>query len=231
VSKILRKVDSPDFNAELRKQALQRIGFTGAESLLVGLRNALKFYHKEADTVEGKAVWLLRGEWKDMAALAGGMQQPMNPNAPLPPYIPSLAQVWVGQEDGWPYRVWLEGRQPSILEDVREVGIDGKKLGAKGSAKRVDVSKILLNYSNVKLDSELDKNTFAFTAPADAPVLDGTEQFLLSLEQASAALQAEKRSAAAKESEPARSAAPPSLAPEIPSTIPNPPEKGSPPKP
>jgi len=231
VAKILRKVDSPEFNADLRKQALQRIGFTGPESLLVGLRNALRFYHKDADTVDGKAVWVLRGEWKDLASLIGPMQQPMRPDAPLPPYIPSLAQVWIGQEDGWPYRVWLEGRQPSILEDVREVGYDGKKLGAKGNAKRVEVSKVLLNYTNVKLNSELDKNTFAFTAPADAPVMDGTDQFLISLEQASAAMQAEKRSAAAKESEPPKLAPGQGLAPEIPSTVPKSLEKGSTPNP
>jgi hypothetical protein len=235
LSKILNKVDAPDFNAELRKQAIQRIGFAGPESLLTGLRSSLRFYRKDPDTLQGKAMWLLRGEWKDMAALAGPGQPPAPSTAALPPYIPSMAQVWIGQDDGWPYKVALEGRQPSILMDMREIGLDGKPLGAKGTSNRIEISKLLLTNANVQINTELDPNLFAFTNPPDTPVFDGTEQFLISLEQASAALQAEQRNSAAKENELPRSIPIPSPAPEIPSALPksgiSPVEKGAAPSP
>lgn len=202
VSKVLKKLEAPEFGAETRKKVLDQIGFAGPEALLIGLRESLKFDRKEADKLDGKDVWVLRGEWKDLARLRGPNQPQFQPNSPLPAYVPSFATVWLGQDDGWPYKVQLEGRVPSVLEETRQLGPDGKPIGAKGAAPKVQPSKLLLLYTNVKLNPDLKPETFAFQAPPETPVMDLTDQFLLSLEQGAAALQAEqKKAAASKETE------------------------------
>ncbi|HEV3167496.1 MAG TPA: hypothetical protein VGZ22_26040 [Isosphaeraceae bacterium] len=203
LAKILKRLESAEFDSDMKSKVFLSIGFSGPESLLVGLRKALKFEHKDADTLDGKAVWVLRGKWKDMSKLASPNQAPMPATAPLPPYIPSMATLWIGQDDGWPYKVLLEGRIPSVLEnvDTRQIGLDGKPVGAKGTGTKVQPSKILLLYTNVQLNPELKPESFAFQAPSDATVIDRTEQLLIELEQA-AAMQAEmKKAEAAKESE------------------------------
>jgi len=222
LAKVLAKINNRDFHADLRAPALERVGFAGPETLLAGLRNALRFNGKDADTIDGKPVWVLRGEWKDLASLTGPSQPSIAPNSPLPPYIPSLAQVWIGQEDGWPYRVWLEGHRPSIREDIdeREIGPDGKRVGRKGLARQVEVSKLVLTYSNVKVNPVVDKNTFAFPAPRDVSVLDRTDQFLILLERDATLFQAEQQNAGPKESELPRSIPVPGIAPEIPLPVP-----------
>src|SRR5206468_1631386 len=102
--------------------------------LLSGLRKALLFDQKAAGTLDGKPVWILRGRWKDYDGLSGPGQPPIPLTSTLPPYVPSIATVVIGQEDGWPYRVELVGRAPSIMEqkrDDRPLGPDGRPIGVK----------------------------------------------------------------------------------------------------
>jgi outer membrane lipoprotein-sorting protein len=203
VAKVIKRIDTPDFNQQLRTAVIQRMGFSGPESLLVGLRERLKFYRKDADTLDGKAVWVFRGEWKDPTPLVNmaqaQTQMRIGPGGALPAFIPSLAEVWVGQEDGWPYVVKLEGRRPSILEDNRQLDLNGRPMGSKSSAPKVEPSKILLTYSKVEINPKLTDTPFFFSAPSEATVIDGTDQLLIELEQQAAALQAEQRNAASKE--------------------------------
>ncbi|HEV3120680.1 MAG TPA: hypothetical protein VGY53_02200 [Isosphaeraceae bacterium] len=218
LAKVLAKLNGREFHADLRRPALERVGFAGPETLLLGLRNALRFTAKEADTLDGKAVWIVRGQWKDLASLTGPSQPPIAPNALLPAYIPSLAQVWIGQEDGWPYRVWLEGRRPSIRDDIdeREIGPDGKRIGRKGLARQVEVSKLVLNYSKVKLNPVVPESTFAIPPAPNVSVLDRTDPFLVLLERDWAQYQADQHNAAPKESELPRTIPVPGVAPDLP---------------
>lgn len=228
VSKIFKRIDNSDLSPDQRKLLVTRIGFSGPESLLSGLRKALKFDRKDEEVYEGKKVWVLRGTWKDYQSLTAVGQPPMNEKMALPAYIPSVATVWVGQEDGWPYKLLLEGRRPSVLEDLREIGPDGKPMGAKGAISQVQPSRILLIYTNVKLDEEIKPESFAFQAPADAQVTDLTDKLLLDVEQIEAAQAEQRKAEAAKDG----SELPQSIA--VPKPVPEPVrppiEKPTPPK-
>jgi outer membrane lipoprotein-sorting protein len=199
IQKVLRKLEEPGIDPEMRQQIISSMGFTGPDALLSGLRKSLKFYKQEEDTLDGRKVWVLYGEWKDRAALTGANQQPLPSVAPLPAYVPSVAKVFLGQDDGWPYRVQLEGKIPTVLADLREIGPDGKPIGAKTAGPKVDPTKITLVYGNVQLNPELKPELFAFQAPQTAEVIDATSALLDRLESAAAAGAAQKGSEALKE--------------------------------
>ena len=195
IAPILEKLKSPELDDALREQVMTQLGFSGPDALLVGLRKALRFDQKEEGTLDGKAVWILRGTWKDREGLIGPDQQPLSPTATLPAYIPSLATVWIGKEDGWPYKVVLVGRAPSILQE------EGRQLGADGRPKAVQKaqpSRITLTYSNVQLNPPLKPEEFAFQAPPGVRVDDNTEALLNMLEQTLQARIAQKKQEAAK---------------------------------
>lgn len=148
-------------------------------------------------------MWLLTGTWKSREGLLGPNQQPLPPTAPLPAYVPSLAKVWIGQNDGWPYRVELIGRIASIVqqfEDTRKAGPDGRVIGVKNAnnIQKVEPTKIILIYENVELNPKIGPEEFAFTAPPDAKVDDNTEAILNGLEQAVQMKAAQKKTEAAK---------------------------------
>jgi hypothetical protein len=174
IGKIMEAVDAANFEPEVREQIVRQFGFHGPEALLVGLRKAVLFDQKEEDTLDDKPVWVLRGNWKDRAALAPAGQAA--PTGPLPPYVPSIVALTIGQEDGWPYRVEMKGR-------VR-VG-PGAGMAKKAETKpqvqapRQDqVSSIVLTYQNVKLNTEIGRERFAFSVPDSrlAPNVQGVDQ-------------------------------------------------------
>ena len=174
---------------------MTQLGFSGPDALLVGLRKAIRFDQKEEGTLDGKPVWILRGTWKDREGLVGPDQQPLSPTATLPPYIPSLATVSIGKEDGWPYKVVLVGRVPSMLqEDSRPLGADGRPKAVQ----KVQPSRITLTYSNVQLNTPLKPEEFAFQAPPGVRVDDNTDALLNVLEQTLQARIAQKKQEAAK---------------------------------
>jgi hypothetical protein len=199
IDRILKRIQSPDFDPEIRDRVISQFGFSGPEALLVGLRKAILFDQKEEDEFEGQRVWVLRGTWKDREALTG--PSPGSPIGPLPPYIPSVAALTLGREDGWPYRLELKGRiRPSqALEPKSAVG------SASSSARQEQISTITLRYSNVRLNAEIDPSRFAFQAPdprvvPNVVVVDQTEDFLAELEKIAQQTQlAKKAEAAAKE--------------------------------
>ena len=195
IAPILEKLKSPELDDALREQVMTQLGFSGPDALLVGLRKALRFDQKEEGTLDGKAVWILRGTWKDREGLIGPDQQPLPPTASLPAYIPSLATVWIGKEDGWPYKVVLVGKVPSMLqEDSRQLGADGRPKATQ----KVQPSRIILTYSNVQLNATLKPEEFAFQAPPGVRVDDNTEALLNALEQTLQARIAQKKQEAAK---------------------------------
>ncbi len=110
VKPILERLHSPELNAKLREQAIAQMGLAGPETLLVGLRKSLKFEVREEDEFEGKKVWKLRGTWRTRQGLMGADGRPVNAAGFLPPYIPMDGTLYLGKEDGWPYKLTMEGR-------------------------------------------------------------------------------------------------------------------------
>ena len=184
IKPILERLSSPDIDAQTRDQIVSRIGFAGPETLLVGLRQAIKFTIKEETTLDGKPVWLLRGTWRSRNGLTGPDQRPVAATGPLPAFIPSTASLYLGKEDGWPYKLVLVGNVPTILKDTRLRGVDGRPIGPKGSIEQIEPSKIELTYSNVQLNPIIRPEEFAFQAPPNATVEDNTEVILKGLDQA-----------------------------------------------
>ena len=218
LGKILERMEGAELGDDLRRQIIKGIGFSGPEALLAGLRKAVRFEHQEEMTLGDRPVWVLRGQWKDMASLSGPGQPILPAGAAIPPYVPSVTILWIGRDDGWPYQVHLEGKIPSVLLDTRQIGQDGRRIGAMGTGQQVTPSRIELTYDNVQLDPELPPERFTMTVPPEAEVADDTEQFLLSLEQA-AAVQAEARRAeAAKAGDPIQ----PIIVPKAPAEAPPP---------
>jgi len=198
VKPILERLGSPEIDAALREQMLTGLGFAGPETLLVGLRKTIKFDQKpEEAELDGKPVHILRGNWRSREGLVGPDQRPLPPTGMLPPYIPSLAILYIGKEDGWPYKLDLQGRQVSALVDTRQIGPDGKRIGTKSSIERQDPSELHLVYSNVQPGASIRAEEFAFQAPANANVEDNTEIVLKSLNQAIEYQAMQKRAEAA----------------------------------
>jgi outer membrane lipoprotein-sorting protein len=199
IKAVIKKLNDPVLDASTREQILSRLGFAGPETMLAGLRKAVRFNQKSDETFEGKKVWVLRGQWKDRSGLVGPNQQPLSATMPLPPYIPSNIAVWIGQEDGWPIKVEMIGNATSMLKESRQLGPDGRPMGPNKPPPKVDPSKILLRYSNIKLNPELTTATFAFQAPPDAKgVQDGTDEILNYLDQVIQAETMRKKAEAAK---------------------------------
>jgi hypothetical protein len=201
---IVEKLESPDCDAELRDRVMSSLGFAGPDALLVGLRKAVSFTQKEEGELGGKKVWVLRGRWSDRASLTGPDQPPMRTNDPLPPYVPSLVSVWIGQEDGWPYQVKLSGRALSIMErskDTREIGPDGRPVGRQVAPPSVQPSEITLTYSRVQLDPRLTPDQFAFQPPNDPNirVIDETQVIANDLANVLAERAARRKAEAARD--------------------------------
>jgi outer membrane lipoprotein-sorting protein len=202
VKPILERLNSPEIDAATRDLFLNQVGFAGPDALLVGLRKSIKFDQKEEDTVDGKPVWVLRGTWRDRKGLMGPDSRPLPATGPLPAYVPSRATVYLGKDDGWPYRMDLIGKVPTILVDTRRTGADGKVVGSRRSIEQVEPSEIRLVYSNVKLDTPIRPAEFAFEAPANASVEDNTDLIIKGLNQAIELHAMQKRAEATRQEGP-----------------------------
>lgn len=201
VGPVFEKMKAPELEDLMREQVTAQLGFAGPDELLRGIRKIGKFDQQVGDTFDGKAVWLLTGEWKSRDGLVAPNQQPLSALAPLPAYVPSLIKVWVGKDDGWPYKVRLVGRLASDLSETRKI-IDGKPVGSAGIKRKVQPTVIEIVYSDVKLNPELKTDEFAFTPPRNARVDDRTQSFVGMLDQAIQFRAAAKKAEAAKGEEP-----------------------------
>jgi outer membrane lipoprotein-sorting protein len=184
IKPILERLNAPEMNAKSRDQALIQIGLAGPETLLLGLRRTLKFDLKEEGELDGIKVWKFRGTWRSRQGLVGADGRPVAPGGFLPPYIPMDATLYLGKQDGWPYKLVLVGRRPSVLFETRRIGPDGRPIGAKASIEKITPSEITLTYKDVKLNAKLLPEEFAFRAPATENVDDGTEGLVKILDQA-----------------------------------------------
>jgi outer membrane lipoprotein-sorting protein len=218
VKPILERLHSPELNPKLRDTAIAQMGMSGPETLLLGLRKALRFDLKEEDELDGKKVWKFRGTWMTRQGLVGLDTRPVAAAGFLPPYIPMDATLYLGKEDGWPYKLVLVGRKPSILES-RRLGPDGRPVFPKGAIEKIIPSEIKLTYQDVKLNAKLRLDEFVFQAPPSENVDDNTEAIIKGLDQAiQMEIQRKKNESAKKESpvldqQPTGTPAPPDAAP------------------
>jgi hypothetical protein len=202
IKPIFERLNSPDMDPKTRDQILNQMGFAGPDALLVGLRKSVRFDQKEEDTLDGKAMWVLRGTWRNRNGLVGPDQRPLPATGPLPAFVPSLATLYLGKDDGWPYRMELLGKVPTVLLDTRRVGPDGKVIGSRSSIERVDASEIKLVYSNVQFNVAVRPEEFAFQTPPNATVEDNTEIIIKGLDQAIQVQAMQKRAEAARQEGP-----------------------------
>jgi hypothetical protein len=100
-------------------------------------------------------------------------------NESSPPYIPSDASLYLGKDDGRPYKLVLMGRPVSVLLDKRKAGPDGRRIGSLSSLVKPDPTKLILEYTNVKLYAAILVDEFAFQAPSTALVDDNTEVIIV----------------------------------------------------
>src|SRR5262249_45941094 len=176
---------------------------TVPETLLAGLRRLCLFEQdKEEGKLGDKVVWILRGSWRRdvRQGLTGPDQRQVAATGLLPPYIPMDATLYLGKDDGWPYKLVLLGRKPTTVFDTRKEGVDGRKIGSLSSIERIDPTNITLEYHNVQINPTLDLDAFAFQAPPSASVEDGTEMIVKQLDSA-IAMQAERKKAEASKKE------------------------------
>jgi outer membrane lipoprotein-sorting protein len=203
VKPIFERLNSPDIDPKTRDQIMNQMGFAGPEALLVGLRKSIKFDQIEEKTLDGKPVWVLRGTWRNRTGLVGPDQRPLPPTGPLPAFVPSRATLYLGKEDGWPYKTILEGSPPTVLrQDTRRVGVDGRPIGSKSSIEKIEPSIIQLVYSNVQINAPIRPEEFAFQAPPNATVEDNTENIIKGLDQAIQIQTMQKRAEAARQEGP-----------------------------
>jgi outer membrane lipoprotein-sorting protein len=201
IKPVLERLNSPDIDAKTRDLFMSQIGFSGPEALLVGLRKSIRFDQKEEGELDGKAVWILRGTWLNRTGFVGPDQRPLPAMGPLPAYVPSLATLYLGKDDGWPYKLILVGKMSSILQEPRR-GPDGRLVAARSSVEKIDPSKIELVYSNVQINPKLKPEEFAFQAGPNANVEDTTEIILKGLDQAIQYQAMQKRTEAARQEGP-----------------------------
>ena len=176
IKPVLERLNSPDIDAKTRDLFMSQIGFSGPEALLVGLRKSIKFDQKEEGELDGKPVWIFRGTWLNRNGLVGPDQRPLPAIGPLPAYVPSLATLYLGKDDGWPYKL-DPGRQdePTSFKTRGASAPMAALSAARSSIEKIDPSKIELVYSNVQLNPKLKPEEFAFQAPPNANVEDTTE--------------------------------------------------------
>jgi hypothetical protein len=159
IRKLREVLDKPQFNKELRDQLLQQLGFSGMIPLMKGLRETQTFESDEEDTLDGKAVRVLHGAWREAAISQSQFRGQQLSLAKLPtqfPYVPSKSTVWIGRDDGWLHKVELEG---------------SKKV--QGS-----VTKITFEFLNPRVDVDIPESLFAFEPPAGVKAEDQTESMV-----------------------------------------------------
>ncbi|MFO0892605.1 MAG: hypothetical protein U0790_26115 [Isosphaeraceae bacterium] len=204
IKPIFERLNSPEIDPKLRDQIMTQLGFTGPESLLMGLRKSIKFDQKEEGELDNVPVWILRGTWRNRTGLVGPDQRPLPPNGPLPAYVPSLATLYLGKDNLWPYKMILVGKVPTVLLDTRRIGPDGRPVGRVGSIEKVQPSKVTYSYLNVQINPTppVRPEEFAFQAPPNAQVEDSTEAILKMLDQSIQYQAMQKKAEAERQSGP-----------------------------
>jgi outer membrane lipoprotein-sorting protein len=178
---ILKRLEAPDLDRKTKETTVAEIGFAGVDSLLTGLRKYYKFTSVEAaaGVFDGKSVWILHGTWSSTTGLlAPDASHPESPQRLLPPYVPGEATVYLGQADGWPYKVVLAATQLAVPLDTRRRGLNGEPIGARNSIAKLEPTKVTLTYKNVKHHAPLPADRFQAPTPTGITADDRTQAII-----------------------------------------------------
>jgi hypothetical protein len=179
---LLARIEKEPFQVFHRNYFIQqRLGLSGPHWLLDGLRQSVKFDRKIEGELNGRPVWIVRGNWKDTNALGIG------PMAQAPAYIPTVVEIQVDQETGWPYQVLLLGKKRTMVRGSGTPKVDpatGRPVG-NIVADEEPASRFLLSYTDVEFDPEFSAGEFSFRVPdADRDrVRDRTPDLMAELDQ------------------------------------------------
>ncbi|MEW4566517.1 hypothetical protein AB1L88_01490 [Tautonia sp. JC769] len=179
---ILERINQEPYEALHRNHFIQqRLGLSGPHWLLDGLRQSVRFDRRLEGEWDGRPVWILRGNWKDMNAMG------LAPMASVPAYIPSVVELQIDKETGWPYQVLMLGKKRAIVRGANTPKVDpatGRPLG-NVAADDEPPSRFLLTYTDVDFDPEFQTGEFSFNVPEMARdrVSDRTEALIAEAEQ------------------------------------------------
>jgi hypothetical protein len=145
------------------------LAFGGLPKLVDGFKKSFIFSRVEADRLDAMPVWVATGAWrpeavaglsKDLAdqAAAG---QPFDLRK-LPPQLPEVVRLCVGQDDLFPYRI----------EYLRRAAKQGR--GGEGGELLPIVT---VEFYEVRLNSPIAPANFVYQ-PGNADVLDTTQSFV-----------------------------------------------------
>jgi outer membrane lipoprotein-sorting protein len=204
IKPILQRLAEPELDGKTKESTISQIGFAGTEALLSGLRKYYVFdaVDKEEKVVDGKAVWVLHGSWTRAPGLLAPEARPVGPQGILPAYIPGDATLYLGKADYWPYKLVLVGKQPAVPLDTRRRGVNGEPIGARSSIEKLEPTRIVLTYSDVRLNATISTDEFQAPTAAGAAADDRTELIMKGLDQALSAEVERKRREAARDEEP-----------------------------
>jgi hypothetical protein len=140
---------------------LQRMG--GLPKLLAGLDRAFEFRRVEATQLHHVKSWRLVGQWRPDFL---GARQPGNTQAGrladlngLPPHLPHYVVVFLGQEDGFPYRIEYRRRNQA-------------QTGASGGPE--DTTMVSVLFHEVNLNLPVSPDSFVYN-PGDLEPVDDTK--------------------------------------------------------
>jgi outer membrane lipoprotein-sorting protein len=206
IKPILERLVAPDLDRKTKESAITQMGFAGTEALLSSLRKYYVFdtAENEEKVVEGKAVWVLHGSWTRASGLLVPEARPAGPQGILAPYIPGDATLYLGKADYWPYKLVLAGKEPAVPLDTRRRGVNGEPIGARSSIERLEPTRIVLTYSDVRLNATISTDQFKAPTPPGAAADDRTETIMKGLDQALNTEVERKKREAARDEEPLR---------------------------
>jgi hypothetical protein len=201
---VLERLTAPDLEPKTRDTAIAQIGLTGVDSLLAGLRTHYKFdrIDAEANVVEGQPVWVVHGNWTSTRGLLPADSRPDSPQRILPPYIPGEATVYLGKADYWPYKVILAGTQPAVAMDTRRRGLNGEPIGARSSIIKLEPTRIVLIYSNLKRPATIPDDRFRAPTPRAIVAEDRTKSIIDAIDQAPRIQDGKKKGETSREDKP-----------------------------
>ncbi len=182
---IMKELDESSLDEFYKSLVISNLGFGGPESLMNGLKKAVKFDQFSEEKLDGRDVYVVGGTWIDRSKLLGANDRGLPATSPLPPYVPTTVQLYVGKENGWPYKLVMTGITPvKVVEEARAYDpVSGRPIGVKKAPPKVDPTKITLLYNLLPL-TEIKPGLFEFEPPADVAVSnvkDETDDFLKQL--------------------------------------------------
>lgn len=139
------------------------LGLGGVPALLASFERVMRFNGIRQETLRNHPVDVIQGTWAELVAKRWQIpgQQPSNPAAPLPAFIPDLARIYLDRESGFPHRIMYL-----------------KKIPGKDTLRPL----LTLDFLDVALNQPIDKTEFDYSPPSGIKVQDLTPIYLQQLQ-------------------------------------------------